>query len=415
MLAHRLGQFDPRRVPIINRMMLLGGDRSRSLHFAGRRPELAALHGRLEYLVRERDPEDGLVLIDGIQGIGKTGLMREFARQVVSAESHCGGTKVVHLPLVAEELGERPGDLASTMLNSIPPEVPKDIQGAKREVTRAFSWIKRTVKRGPGFELRVQADLPLNPLLRESKALGWWDGKALLLTIDEVQNIDGNGRRNLATLHEGKHGCPILVLCAGLQHSRQVLQDPLRTTDNRPSPTIYRFSTFTLDMLSHEESIEVVRQSVLKAGNHSTPTELAERIASVSSGFPQHLHGYVQASVSALRAWGTLETDDATQWVMGQGDDARRMYYEGRLASFSPDEGIALCQIAAIARARDGRVPWRVATRATDAADTNTTGRELLTAAIQKGVVSLAEGSTDLVFPIPSLMNHLANRIGEPC
>lgn len=104
---------------------------------------------------------------------------------------------------------------------------------------------------------------------------------------------------------------------------------------------------------------------------------------------------------------------------MRQGDDARRVYYEGRLASFSPDEGIALCQIAAIARERDGRVPWRVATRATDAADTNTTGRELLTAAIQaairQGVVSLVGGSTDLVFPIPSLMDHLANRIGEPC
>ena len=301
-------------------MMLLGGDRSRSLHFAGRRAELAALHGRLEYVVREQDPEDGLVLIDGIQGIGKTGLLREFARQAVSADRGRGETEIVHLPLVAEELGARPGDLASTMLNGIPPAVPKDIQGAKREVTRAFAWVKRTVKRGPGFELRAQADLPLNQLLRDSKALGWWDGKALLLTIDEVQNIDGNGRSNLATLHEGKHGCPILVVCAGLQHSRRILQDPLRTKDNRPSPTISRFSTFTLDMLSRDESIEAVRQSVLKAGNRSMPVDLAERIADASSGFPQHLHGYVQGSVSALGTWGTLETNEARQWVLAQGE-----------------------------------------------------------------------------------------------
>ena len=395
-------------------MALLGGDRSRSLHFAGRRTELAALHARLEYLVGEQDPEDGLVLIDGIQGIGKTGLLREFARQAVAAEGRCDETDVVHLPLVAEELGERPGDLAAALLNSIPSAVPTDIQGAKREVSRAFAWIKKTVKRGPGFELRVQADLPLNQLLRESKDLGWWAGKALLLTIDEVQNIDGNGRRNLATLHEGKHGCPILVVCAGLQHSRQVLQDPLQTTDNRPSPGISRFSTFTLAMLSREESVEAVRQSVRKAGNHSMPADLAERIASAAMGFPQHLHGYVEASVGALRSWGTLETDDAKQAVMAQGDDARRAYYEGRLASFSPDEGIALCQVAAMARERGGRIPWRAAAEATDAADTSATGRELLTAAIQKGVVSLAEGSTDLVFPIPSLMNHLASRIGQP-
>ena len=396
----------------MNRMALLGGDRSRSLHFAGRREELAALHARLEYVVGEQDPEDGLVLIDGIQGIGKTGLLREFARQAVSGEGFCGATEVAHLPLVAEELGERPGDLAATMLNNIPSAVPKDIQGAKREVSHAFAWIRRTVKRGPGFELRVRADLPLNQLLRESKDLGWWDGRALLLTIDEVQNIDGNGRRNLATLHEGKHGCPILVVCAGLQHSRQVLQDPLQTTDNRPSPAISRFSTFTLNMLSREDSIEAVRQSVHKAGNRSMPADLAERIADVSLGFPQHLHGYVQASVNALRTWGTLQTRAAQQWVMAQGDEARRAYYEGRLTSFSPDEGIALCQVAAIASEGEGRVPWRVAAQAVDAADTDASGRQLLTAAIQKGVVSLAEGSTELVFPIPSLMNHLAGRVG---
>ena len=375
---------------------------------------MAALHARLEYVVSEQDPEDGLVLIDGIQGIGKTGLLREFARQAVSGEGRCGETEVVHLSLVAEELGTRPADLAATMLNSIPSAMPKDIQGARREVSRAFAWIKRTVKRGPGFELRVQADLPLNQLLRESKALGWWDGKALLLTIDEVQNIDGNGRKNLATLHEGKHGCPILVLCAGLQHSRQVLNDPLGTTDGRPSPTISRFSTLTLDMLSHEDSIEAVWQSVLKAGSRAMPADLAEQIASACMGFPQHLHGYVQASVSALRNWDTLETLDAKQWVLAQGDDARRTYYEGRLASFSPDEGIALCQIAVLASEREGRIPWRIAAEATDAADTDATGRQLLTAAIQKGVVSLVEGSTDLIFPIPSLMNHLASRINQP-
>ena len=78
----------------MNRMALLGGDRSRPLHFAGRRTELAALHARLEYVVNEQDPEDGLVLIDGIQGIGKTGLLREFARQAVSGEGRCGETEV---------------------------------------------------------------------------------------------------------------------------------------------------------------------------------------------------------------------------------------------------------------------------------------------------------------------------------
>ena len=394
-------------------MALLGGNRSRSLHFVGRRSELAALHARLEYVVKEQDPEDGLVLIDGIQGIGKTGLLREFARQAVAGEGRCGDAEIVHLALVADELGARPGDLTATMLNSIPSAVPKDMEGAKREVSRAFAWIRRTVKRGPGFELRVQQDLPLNQLLRESKDLGWWDGRALLLTVDEVQNIDGNGRKNLATLHEGKHGCPILVVCAGLQHSRQVFQDPMQTAEHMPSPAISRFSTLTLGMLAHGESVEAVRQSVRKASGRSMPEGLAERIAGAAAGFPQHLHGYVAASLDALRAFDTLAAKDAAEWVMGQGDDARRAYYEGRLTSFSPDEGIALCHIAAAASAGGGHIPWQVAVQTADAADTDATGRQLLNAAVQKGVVSFAEGSTDLTFPIPSLMAHLARRVAE--
>ena len=394
-------------------MALLGGNRSRSLHFAGRRPELAALHARLEYVVKEQDPEDGLVLIDGIQGIGKTGLLREFARQAVSGEGRYGDAEIAHLALGADELGACPGDLAATMLNSIPSAVPKDMEGARREISRAFAWIRRTVKRGPGFELRVQQDLPLNQLLRESTDLGWWDSRALLLTVDEIQNIDGNGRKNLATLHEGKHGCPILVVCAGLQHSRQVFQDPMQTTDHMPSPAISRFSTLTLGMLTPGESMEAARQSIRKASGQSMPEDLADRIADAAAGFPHHLHGYVQACLDALHTFNTLDAKDAEEWVMACGDDARRAYYEGRLTSFSPDEGIALCHIAAAACADGGRIPWHVAVQAADAVDTDATGRQLLNAAIQKGVVSFVEGSTDLTFPIPSLMNHLASRVAE--
>ena len=394
-------------------MAMLGGDRSRALHFAGRHRELDALHTRLEFVVKEQDPEDGIVLIDGIQGIGKTGLLREFARQAVAGGPRYGKAEVVHLPLVAKELAARPSDLAATILNSIPAAVPKDIAGAKREVSRAFAWVKRTVKRGPGFELRVQADLPLNQLLRESMDLGWWDGRALLLTIDEIQNIDGNGRENLATLHEGKHGCPILVVCAGLQHSRQVLQDQMTTANGMPSPVISRFSALTLDMLSPEESMEAALMSVQKAAGRPLPDGLATRIGAVSLGFPQHLHGYVQACLDALARFGALDTDEAAEWALAEGDNSRLTYYEGRLKSFTPEEGIVLCQLAALACGRNGRIAWHNAAKAADAADIESTGRQLLAAAIQKGVLGLADGSTDLVFPIPSLMNHLASRVQQ--
>ena len=390
----------------------LGGDRARPLHFAGRKHELEVLHGRMEFVAKEQDAEGGIVLIDGIQGIGKTALLREFARQAVTDETPYAAKEVVHLPLVADELAARPPDLAAVLLNSIPSAAPKDVVGAKREVSRAFAWIRKTVKRVPGFELRVQADLPLNHLLRESVEMGWWEGRALLLTIDEIQNINGAGRENLAILHEGRHGCPIFVVCAGLQHSRQVLQDPMQTENGAASPTISRLSTLTLAMLSRQESIEVVVQSVRRGSDcYAVAEDLAGRIADAVQGFPQHLHGYVESCLNTLKAFDSLDESKAKERVMAEGDDARRMYYEGRLTSFAPDEGIALSHLAAEARQYRGRTPWGDAARTVDAAGIGTNGRELLNAAIRKGVVAVVEGTTDLVFPIPPLMEHLASRV----
>ena len=185
----------------------------------------------------------------------------------------------------------------------------------------------------------------------------------------------------------------------------------MTTTNGMPSPAISRFSTLTLDMLSLEESTEAAQMSVQKATGRALPEDLTARVAAVSLGFPQHLHGYVQACLDALRKFGALDTDEAKQWAMAEGDGSRLACYEGRLQSFTPDEGIVLRQIAALACDRNGRIAWRSAAEKADAADIDASGRQLLAAAIQKGVLSLAEGSTDLVFPIPSLMNHLAGRV----
>lgn len=52
--------------------MELGNERDRPLHFGGRDRELRALHKRLRFVASQRDPGGGMVLVDGIQGVGKT-------------------------------------------------------------------------------------------------------------------------------------------------------------------------------------------------------------------------------------------------------------------------------------------------------------------------------------------------------
>ena len=78
---------------------LLGLERNRPLHFAGRVRELRVLDDCLAYVRRTGDPTDGMVLVDGVQGIGKTQLVAEFVRRARRAD---GG--VHHLPLVTTDV-----------------------------------------------------------------------------------------------------------------------------------------------------------------------------------------------------------------------------------------------------------------------------------------------------------------------
>ena len=46
-----------------------------------------------------------------------------------------------------------------------------------------------------------------------------WKGKALVLVIDELQTVGAKGMAALRTLHEGWHGCPIMLVGVGLQNT----------------------------------------------------------------------------------------------------------------------------------------------------------------------------------------------------
>lgn len=66
-------------------------------YFAGRRKELEALGDRLRYIRETSDPRGGMVLIDGVQGVGKTRLLAQFA-SAVAADDH--RSAVLNVPVV---------------------------------------------------------------------------------------------------------------------------------------------------------------------------------------------------------------------------------------------------------------------------------------------------------------------------
>ena len=80
---------------------MLGTARDEPPHFAGRHGELTTLTRIHEKAVRTGKPPKGLVLVDGVQGVGKTQLLEHFVGTRAEAPAR--------LALTTNGLGEKPG------------------------------------------------------------------------------------------------------------------------------------------------------------------------------------------------------------------------------------------------------------------------------------------------------------------
>ena len=81
--------------------------------------------------------------------------------------------------------------------------------------------------------------LAFSHMLRATRYLPVWRGKALVVMIDEVQSMDSRSADQLLTLHMGQHECPILTIVAGLEHSQSVLgRHGIARTSHRQEPAI---------------------------------------------------------------------------------------------------------------------------------------------------------------------------------
>lgn len=77
----------------------LGYERDRPPYFAGRKRELRELSCRLDYIRATSDPAGGMVLIDGVQGAGKTQLLAEFVARAKAADA-----QVAHLDMTTADI-----------------------------------------------------------------------------------------------------------------------------------------------------------------------------------------------------------------------------------------------------------------------------------------------------------------------
>ena len=360
---------------------LLGLERNRPLHFAGRVRELQVLNDYLAYVRRTRDPTGGMVLIDGVQGIGKTQLVAEFVRRAKEADAD-----VHHLPLVTTD-------------------IPLDAKALFAALTRELRHPAARLAEALG---RVR-EVGLGSLLAASARAGRWRNQALIVTVDEIQSIGRRERRMLKVLHEGMHGCPIMLVGAGLQHSREALSRTYALANGElDDSTISRCATrLTLGNLSEAEAVEAVTKGVAAAGLGELPIAAARTLAAASSGFPHHVHGYVAGALEALRTHGALDTEDALRQALAIGDANRTQFYESRLTAMATPDAMH-CLAAAMDEEQEERCLSRADATAVlkvhlpPEADAD----EVLRSAIEKGVLTTAPDGY-VSFGIPSFHDYM--------
>ena len=371
----------------------IGDERDPPPHFAGRKEELGWLQERLDRVCRDGAASGGLNFIVGVPGAGKRHLAMEFAKRI-EAVRRTDGVKVAAKLTDTSMLGMDDALLFMEIAKAIGEE-----KGARRiadldskTTGRQFSVHRLTP---------VRQTRRLASLLETSQERGLWKRRALVLMFDELQTVTKRQAESLAVLHQGLHGCPIMLLGVGLQHSPAVLAELGISRTKRPRH---------LGCLSREEAIEAIQRGFEKAVGEM-PNTVAESLADASHGFPQHINGYLQGAQAAYRKHGSLHTEAALTEALALGDDVRIGYYNARLtASKVRDEMIALAGAMSSENVADMR--RREAQRAVSSADAEFDGRNAIERAIRHGV--LTETDEDRVlFGIPSFHNHMVEQWRE--
>ena len=373
--------------------------RDEPYHFAGRREELAVLHGRLDDVLATGESLGGVALVTGVPGIGKTQLGRRFAKEARARDD----ATVKHLAISAGMLND---DLSLFMA------IGRELD-ASDEFRRAAETDTRTTAAGGGVGIvkgnvakeHVRHTGSFGSLLLATSVSEAWRGKAVVLTVDELQGLRPEGRPALEELHLGLHRCPILLIGIGLQHTLRILESGDRRAGLSRPATHLRLGTMALD--EAEEAITGAFQAL----GGDIPKPVAAALAQMSQGFPQHVHGYIEGACRAYDKHGGWESATAINEAADYGDRLRQDHYQSRLAALGAANRSAMLNIAAtMLESGVDRLDWDDAVAAVAAKRRN--AESVVEAAVERGV--LAEGEDGTVgFGIPSFFAYMRQQVGE--
>ena len=378
------------------------GDRDPLPHFAGRIDELAELGERLDNVLLG-NTTGGIQLITGVPGAGKSQLGRTFAE----AARERGNVRCewVDVATVGRDV-----DMFLTIAEAL------DEDDAGRQLAGLDAKLVGGGARALGVTGQATLDRPrhtsafprlLAALKRALQKKGaWGDGKALVLLIDELQAIRPPAMENLHTLHRGDHGCPIMVVGIGLQHTQTVLAHP---ADG--SPGIPRMPPpIILGNLAADEARGAIRENVAAIAGEVLSDECVAKLAAASYGFPEHIHGYVAGAVEVVRKLGHCRDGAPLEEALRKGDARRSNYYLDRVASTGMTDPLGAMAHIAAALDKHGTDAMLADDAVAAFQGTKHDGEAVVEAAIARGVLAQKRDGT-VGFGIPSFQPFLLEKV----
>ena len=369
---------------IIGDMPKLRTERSMPLNFGGRSAELSMLRDRLDEIVETGSAMGGIALITGVPGSGKTTLAMTFAKRSANAPG------VAMLEGGVSQFGNHLHFFLAIGKNK-----------GFREIANVDPQLKSVgaggvaVAQGKVDLEHVRTTLEFETLLRASADAGLWKGKALVVVVDELQQLKKRHSDVLTDLHKGLHRCPILVVGAGLQNTPDVL---VRRGVSRVVRGV------ELGPLERAATRDIISETLIDL-DREAPTNVVNALAEASHDFPQHIHCYLEATVDAVKASVGWRAPCMLKQVLEKGDELRTAYYDSRLRAMGEGRPRMLPLIERMENTGSVRMSQRAAAKAiTDAGDDD--GKAAVADAIQHGVLTL-ENDEFVSFGIPSFHGHM--------
>ena len=308
--------------------------------FGGRRFELGLFRDAIDQLSSDMIGQQGLFLVTGVPGIGKTELANHIPREC-GAASLAGGVSMLDDP------------------------------------DSLFAGIGRSIGRGSQFAEFPKGDLTYR--LRRTKSLGLWGESRLLVAIDDLHLLNSRQAQQLRHLHHGFHQCPVLVAGFGGQHTPDILA--------AHGITVTR--GFRLGRLSDRECRAAMRDG-LSEMKRDAPPRVIKRLSELSLGFPPHMNSYLTASRDLIADAAGWSTRRALDFVVGRGSASCADRDRKTLSAMGEHRDRLFPLIKHLRRLDDDRVAIPTAVDQLDAGRGD--GKSIFNLAVSNGVLTL-EGS----------------------